>query len=84
MPQVVDAVKIPVMAAGGIGDGRGLLAAFALGALGIQMGTRFMATAESDLNDWGRQRLLAMRDSIVQLSAPTNPPIDSAINTQPR
>ena len=63
VPQVVDAVKIPVMAAGGIGDGRGLLAAFALGALGIQMGTRFMATAESDLNDWGRQRLLAMRET---------------------
>ena len=63
VPQVVDAVKSPVMAAGGIGDGRGLLAAFALGALGIQMGTRFMATAESDLNDWGRQRLLAMRET---------------------
>ncbi len=63
VPQVVDAVKIPVLAAGGIGDGRGLLAAFALGAVGVQMGTRFMATVESDLNDWGRNRLLAMRET---------------------
>src|SRR5581483_192995 len=63
VPQVVDAVKIPVLAAGGIGDARGLLAAFALGAVGIQMGTRFMATRESDLNDWGRERLLAMRET---------------------
>ena len=63
VPQVVDAVKIPVLAAGGIGDGRGFLAAFALGAQGIQMGTRFMATLESDLNDWGRNRLLEMRET---------------------
>jgi enoyl-[acyl-carrier protein] reductase II len=63
VPQVVDAVKIPVLAAGGIGDARGFLAAFALGAQGIQMGTRFMATLESDLNDWGRNRLLEMRET---------------------
>jgi len=63
VPQVVDAVKIPVLAAGGIGDARGFLAAFALGAVGIQMGTRFMATAESDLNEWGRDQLLAMRET---------------------
>jgi len=63
VPQVVDAVKVPVLAAGGIGDARGLLAAFALGAVGIQMGTRFMATTESDLNDWGRAQLLAMRET---------------------
>jgi enoyl-[acyl-carrier protein] reductase II len=63
VPQVVDAVNIPVLAAGGIGDARGFLAAFALGAVGIQMGTRFMATTESDLNDWGRERLLAMRET---------------------
>jgi enoyl-[acyl-carrier protein] reductase II len=63
VPQVVDAVKIPVLAAGGIGDARGFLAAFALGAVGIQMGTRFMATTESDLNDWGRERLLAMHET---------------------
>ncbi|MGE0697845.1 MAG: NAD(P)H-dependent flavin oxidoreductase [Hyphomicrobiaceae bacterium] len=63
VPMVVDAVKIPVLAAGGIGDARGFLAAFALGAQGIQMGTRFMATAESDLNAWGREQLLAMRET---------------------
>ena len=42
VPQVVDAVKIPVIAAGGIGDGRGMAAAFMLGAEGVQMGTRFL------------------------------------------
>jgi enoyl-[acyl-carrier protein] reductase II len=46
VPQVVDAVKIPVVAAGGIADGRGLVAALALGAVGIQMGTRFICTNE--------------------------------------
>ncbi|AGK54462.1 NAD(P)H-dependent flavin oxidoreductase [Bacillus sp. 1NLA3E] len=45
-PSVVDSVSIPVLASGGIGDGRGLLAAFALGAEGIEMGTRFIATQE--------------------------------------
>lgn len=47
IPQVVDAVKIPVIAAGGIADGRGIAAAFALGAHGVQLGTRFAATVES-------------------------------------
>ncbi len=46
VPQVVDAVSIPVVAAGGIGDGRGLVAALALGAAGVQMGTRFVCTEE--------------------------------------
>lgn len=46
VPQVVDHVSIPVIASGGIGDGRGLMAALALGAEGIEMGTRFIATAE--------------------------------------
>ena len=46
VPQVVDAVQIPVVAAGGIADGRGLVAALALGAVGIQMGTRFICTDE--------------------------------------
>ncbi|MBA9085540.1 enoyl-[acyl-carrier protein] reductase II [Fontibacillus solani] len=46
VPQVVDAVKIPVVASGGIGDGRGWMAAHALGAEGIEMGTRFIATQE--------------------------------------
>lgn len=46
IPRVVDSVSIPVVASGGIGDGRGYLAAFALGAEGIEMGTRFIATQE--------------------------------------
>ncbi|HTW88086.1 MAG TPA: nitronate monooxygenase [Candidatus Binataceae bacterium] len=46
VPQIVDAVRVPVLAAGGIGDGRGLLAALALGAQGIWMGTRFVASVE--------------------------------------
>ncbi|MGV2881733.1 NAD(P)H-dependent flavin oxidoreductase [Paenibacillus taichungensis] len=46
VPEVVDAVRIPVIASGGIGDGRGWMAAHALGAEGIQMGTRFIATRE--------------------------------------
>lgn len=63
VPMVVDAVKIPVIATGGIGDARGFLAAFALGALGVQIGTRFMATTESDLNAWGVEQLLRMRET---------------------
>ncbi|XKE93724.1 nitronate monooxygenase family protein [Metaplanococcus flavidus] len=46
IPQVADAVSIPVIASGGIGDGRGLMAALALGAEGVEMGTRFIATKE--------------------------------------
>lgn len=48
-PRVVDSVKIPVITSGGIGDGRGLLAALALGAEGVEMGTRFIATQECHL-----------------------------------
>jgi NAD(P)H-dependent flavin oxidoreductase YrpB (nitropropane dioxygenase family) len=49
IPQVVDTVKVPVVAAGGFRDGRGLVAALAFGATGIAMGTRFLLTAESPL-----------------------------------
>lgn len=63
VPMVVDAVKVPVIATGGIGDARGFLAAFALGAQGVQIGTRFMAMTESDLNQWGREQLLEMRET---------------------
>ncbi|CRK80639.1 NAD(P)H-dependent flavin oxidoreductase [Neobacillus massiliamazoniensis] len=48
IPQVVDSVSIPVVASGGIGDGRGLMAALSLGAEGIEMGTRFIATKECE------------------------------------
>ena len=51
IPQLVDALDIPVIAAGGIADGRGILAAFALGAEGVQIGTRFAATVESSAHE---------------------------------
>ncbi len=51
IPQVADAVDIPVVAAGGIGDARGYLAAMALGAEGVQMGTRFLATVECAVSE---------------------------------
>jgi len=51
LPQVVDAVGVPVIAAGGIADRRGVAAAFALGAAGVQVGTSFLAAAESAAND---------------------------------
>jgi len=58
IPQVVSAVKIPVVAAGGFADGRGLVAALALGACGIQMGTRFIATEESTAHPRFKQMIL--------------------------
>jgi enoyl-[acyl-carrier protein] reductase II len=58
VPQVVDAVRVPVVAAGGIIDARGFIAALALGACGVQMGTRFVATAESDASPQEKQRIL--------------------------
>ncbi len=63
VPMVVDAVNVPVIASGGIGDARGFLAAFTLGAAGVQIGTRFMATSESDLNAWGLRQLLEMKET---------------------
>lgn len=51
LPQVVSAVSIPVIGAGGIADGRGIVAAFALGAQGIQIGTRFLATYECPVHE---------------------------------
>ncbi|MFD5699666.1 NAD(P)H-dependent flavin oxidoreductase [Streptomyces lasiicapitis] len=59
LPQVVDAVDIPVIAAGGFYDGRGLVAALAYGAAGIAMGTRFLLTAESTVPDAVKARYLA-------------------------
>lgn len=50
VPQVVDAVDIPVIAAGGIGDGRGIAAAFMLGAKAVQMGTAFVVTEEAQVH----------------------------------
>jgi len=58
VPQVVDAVGLPVVAAGGIGDARGIVAAFALGAEAVQMGTAFLACEESGANTLHRKALL--------------------------
>jgi enoyl-[acyl-carrier protein] reductase II len=62
IPQVVDSVAIPVIAAGGIADGRGLVAALALGAQGIQMGTRFVCTTECIAHPKFKQKILAASD----------------------
>lgn len=61
IPQVVDAVKIPVIAAGGIADGRGIAAAMALGAAGVQIGTRFAATMESSAHENFKQAIVNAR-----------------------
>ena len=62
VPQITDAINIPVIAAGGIADGRGMLAAFALGAQGIQMGTRFVASLECTAHDNYKQSIIKAKD----------------------
>ncbi len=62
VPQVVDAVKIPVIAAGGIADGRGFAAAMMLGAEAVQMGTRFVVAKESIVHDNYKKKILAAKD----------------------
>ena len=62
VPQVVDAVRLPVVAAGGIGDGRGMVAAFALGACGVQMGTRFLVADECTVSEEYKKKVLAAKD----------------------
>jgi nitronate monooxygenase len=59
LPAIVDAVRVPVLAAGGIMDGRGIVAALALGAQGVQLGTRFLVAAESGAPPSYRRRLIA-------------------------
>jgi nitronate monooxygenase len=63
LPQVVDAVDVPVVAAGGFYDGRGLLAALAYGASGVAMGTRFLMTTDSGVPRTTLERYLAVRDA---------------------
>lgn len=62
VPQVVDAVNIPVIAAGGIADGRGVAAAFMLGAKGVQMGTHFVVTDESQVHENYKERIIKAKD----------------------
>ena len=62
LPQVVDAVDIPVLAAGGIFDGRGAAAAFLLGACGVQVGTRFLVADECRVHDTYKERLIKASD----------------------
>jgi len=62
VPQVVDAVQVPVIAAGGIGDGRGIAAAFMLGADAVQIGTRFVVAKESICHSNYKERILKAKD----------------------
>lgn len=62
IPQIVDAVNIPVIAAGGIGDGRGIAASFMLGAEGVQMGTRFVVADESIVHENYKNRIVKAKD----------------------
>jgi enoyl-[acyl-carrier protein] reductase II len=63
IPQIVDSVDVPVVAAGGIADGRGLAAMLSLGAYGVQMGTRFIATKEAPFHDLYKKRVIEAHDA---------------------
>jgi nitronate monooxygenase len=81
VPQVVDAVKVPVIAAGGIADGRGIAAAFALGAAGVQIGTAYLRCPESKLIAPARSALGQARDdSTVVTNVMTGRPARGVVN----
>ena len=85
VPQVADAVQIPVIAAGGIGDGRGLAAALLLGAAAVQMGTRFVVASESIVHDNYKQKIIKARDIDSEITgASTGHPIRSLRNKMTR
>lgn len=76
VPQVVDALNIPVIAAGGIGDGRGVAAALALGAEGVQVGTRFLVAEECNIHQNYKDRVIKANDiDTVVTGRPTGHPI---------
>lgn len=62
LPQVADAIEIPVIGAGGVGDGRGMAAMFLLGAEGVQIGTRFVVSEESIVHDNYKERIVKAKD----------------------
>ena len=68
VPQVVDAVKVPVIAAGGIGDARGIVAAFALGASAVQLGTAYLSCPEARISAVHREMLRCSRDDQTALT----------------
>lgn len=68
VPQVVDAVSIPVLAAGGIADGRGIAASFMLGAEGVQVGTRFLCAEECQVHENYKKRVIAAHDRDTQVT----------------
>ena len=85
LPQVVDAVNIPVIAAGGIGDGRGVCAAFMLGAEAVQMGTRFVLAKESNVHQNYKDRVIAAKDiDSVVTGRSTGHPVRSLRNSMTR
>ena len=76
LPQVVDAVNIPVIGAGGIGDGRGIAAALMLGAVGVQVGTRFLVAKECTVHQSYKERVLKASDiDTVVTGRPTGHPV---------
>ncbi len=75
IPQVVDAIDVPVVAAGGIGDSRGLIAALALGAEGVQMGTRFIATKECVAHQNVKESILASSDTSTVITGRSHAPV---------
>ena len=68
LPQVVDAVRVPVIAAGGVADGRGIVAAFALGARAVQIGTAYLKTPQATVSPVHRRALAAARDDATRLT----------------
>ena len=85
VPQVADAVSIPVVAAGGIADARGFCAAFMLGAEAVQMGTRFVVAKESDVHQLYKDRIIAARDiDSVVTGRSTGHPVRSLRNEMTR
>ncbi len=76
VPQVVDAVEVPVIAAGGIADGRGIAAVFMLGADGVQVGTRFLSAYECNVHQNYKQKILNAKDiDTVVTGRPTGHPV---------